>query len=552
MAPMPAAPKLEAIDPRKAESDAKGLVTEIYESLGHGDTDSLQTLLAPAVTVFGPRRGDAVGKREDAIVTLGKLVSAKQHPQLHSSALTIMPAPGGHSAWAFDVVNVGPDPLVLLAVLSNADDLWLVDSAQLANAPAEKDIKRELKEDAIVPPGASAVAKIDPNARLAVDKFTRGLADQTVWGADLMSRDDALVIGPAAGEVARGKKDVTKLWKKRLELNTREIGVNQTAAGLTRDGQLVWISTVATRAADGDDPTPIRVFAVYVRDGAGWTMLALDESLAIDQPGTGTAFRKIVPPPPPPKVVEKPPETVATTAPPTKKKKKDKKPVDDDDADKPVPPPKKVVKAPEPDPALTKKKDKKKPSDDDTAAASPKKVGKERKFVEDDDSNSPPKKVAPDDSDSSAKKKKKVTKAPDDGDDPPSKKKKVTKAPDDGDDPPPKKKKVTKAPDDGDDPPPKKKKKFSKSIDDDDAAPKKKVTKAPDDGDDPPPKKKKKKPVVDDAQKADDSGDDPPPKKKLKKKPKHVDDDDAKADDDGDDPPPKKKKKKKKPADDDD
>ena len=437
VAPTPAAPKLEAVDPRKAESDARGLVTEIYESLGHGDTDSLQTLLAPAVTVFGPRRTDAVGKREDAIVALGKLVDAKSktHVPLRTTLLGVTPSPGGHSAVAFDIVNVGPDPLVVLAVLSNADDLWLVDAAALANAPPEKEIKQKLKEDAVVPPGATGVAKLDGNARAAVDKFTRGLADQTVWGTDLESRDDAVVIGPSAGEVTRGKKDIKKLWAKRLELNTREIGVNQTSAGLTRDGQLIWISTVVTRAADGEDPTPLRVFAVYARDGANWTMFALDEALALDQPGSGTAFKKILPPPPPPKV-EKPPPVVAVTPPPAPVKKKKKFVVDD-------PPPKKVVKADpveEPPPAKKKKKPHVEVADDPPPDADPPKK-KKKKHVD----------VADD--------------PPADADDPPKKKKKKKHVDDDAksDDAPQKADKT-----DADDPPPKKKKKKKKHVDDDD------------------------------------------------------------------------------------
>ncbi len=59
-----------AVDATKAESDAKGLVTEIYQSIGHGDIDGLMTLLAPPLVVFGPRRPDAMTTRTDAVVAL--------------------------------------------------------------------------------------------------------------------------------------------------------------------------------------------------------------------------------------------------------------------------------------------------------------------------------------------------------------------------------------------------------------------------------------------------------------------------------------------------
>jgi len=80
--------------------------------------------------------------------------------------------------------------------------------------------------------------------------------------------------------------------------------------------------------ADDDDPLPLRLFGIYEKSGDGWTLLALQESLAVDEPGVGANFKKITPPavkaePPPPPPPPKKDE-------PKKKKKKKKKAADDD------------------------------------------------------------------------------------------------------------------------------------------------------------------------------------------------------------------------------
>ena len=49
-----------------------------------------------------------------------------------------------------------------------------------------------------------------------------------------------------------------------------------------------------TRVADDEDPTPLPIFAIYARD-----LTALHEAIAIEEPGAGAPFKKILPPPPP-------------------------------------------------------------------------------------------------------------------------------------------------------------------------------------------------------------------------------------------------------------
>ncbi len=333
--PPPAPPKQAAVDEGKAEKDAKGLFSEIYQTIDHADTDGLMPLLVDPLIVFGPRRADVMPTRADALVALKALVDpkAKKKPALHSGGLAVVASPGGHSAWAIDVVDLEGQPMAITAVLSSTDDEWQVCAAALAKTPPMKSVRAELKKDAVVPPGMAGIKKVDPNAQAAVDKYTRGLADQKVWGDDLSSRTDAVVVGPSAGDVTRGKADIKKMWKKRLKENVRYSAAGEMTAALTTDGELAWVSAPTVRFADDDEPLPLREFAVFEKNGGDWRMIALHESLALDEPGTGTSFKKIAapalpkaeePPPAPPKAAD---DKKAK-----KKKKKKPKPKTDDDS----------------------------------------------------------------------------------------------------------------------------------------------------------------------------------------------------------------------------
>jgi ketosteroid isomerase-like protein len=318
-----------AVEGRKAERDARGVVTEIYQTIGRGKTDSLFSLLTDPLVVFGPRRMDAAASRSDALVALGKVIDpkARRHPQVRSGGLAVVASEGGHSAWAFDVVSLDGQPLAVTAVLSNTDDLWAVTAAAIAATPTARRLKAEAASDAIVPPGATGAGKISAGAEAAVERFRNGLLDQQRWGDDLASQTDAIVVGPSAGEVARGKVAIRRLWKPRVAAHVREAASGELAAARTADGQLVWISVAVTRVADDEVPLPLRIFAVYARDGAGWKLIALHEALAIDEPGSGAAFKKVLPPEPPKPepVTDKPATDKPATDTATSKKKKPRK-----------------------------------------------------------------------------------------------------------------------------------------------------------------------------------------------------------------------------------
>jgi ketosteroid isomerase-like protein len=292
----------------------------------------LFSLLGDPVVVFGPRAMDATVTRSDALVALGKVVDprAKKHPPVRSSGLEVVASRGGHSAWAFDVVSLESQRLAVTAVLSNTGDLWSVTAAAVAETPSGKQVRLEAARDAILPPGATAVARLDPHARAAVAKFKKGLLDQRTWGDELASSSDAIVVGPTAGDVTRGKQAIKRMWKARLRSNVREATSGELTAAMTADGQLVWLSVPVTRVADDEDPMPLRIFAVYEKEGADWKMIALHEALAFGQPGSGAPFKKIVPPVPSP---PEPPRAAPADAKPDdsarKKPSKKKKPTPD-------------------------------------------------------------------------------------------------------------------------------------------------------------------------------------------------------------------------------
>jgi ketosteroid isomerase-like protein len=330
-----------AVDERTAEKDVKGTVEEIYQAISRAKPDNLFSVVDEKLIVFGPRKGDALGTRTDALVALGKVVDSKskEHTQVRSGELAVVASPGGRSAWAFDVVNVDGTPLAVIAIMSSEDDFFRLTAAAMAHTPSMREIRSELKKDAIVPPGVgrATASNIASGAKGAVERFQKGLLDQQAWGDDLGSRTEAIYIGPAIGEVTRGKKEIKKLWKKRIEAETRAATSGEVTAEITADGQLAWVTSPITRVEKDEDPLPLRAFAVFEKDGDGWKMIALHESLAVDEPGAGAAFAKILPPSPkppePPAEVEdsKKPDKKAETTKKKKKKKKKKKLSDDDE-----------------------------------------------------------------------------------------------------------------------------------------------------------------------------------------------------------------------------
>ena len=290
-------PKQDAVDERKAEKDAKGLVTEIYQSVGHANTDGLMALLADPLIVFGPRQADAMGTRADALVTLQRVRSiAKDEdkkPALHSGSLEVVASPGGLSAWAVDAIDVDGQPMAVTAVLSNADDFWVVVAAALAETPSMKSVRAELKKDAVVPPGMHGHREGRPTAPRARSTVqARPRRSRSVWGDDLGKRSDAIVIGPAAGDVTRGKKTSRSCGRSATKVNTRYAVGRRGHRGRSRPTASSRGS--ARRSCSSPtmtSPLPLRLFSVFEKTDDDWKMIALQESLAVDEPGAGANSR---------------------------------------------------------------------------------------------------------------------------------------------------------------------------------------------------------------------------------------------------------------------
>ena len=276
--------------------------------------------------MFGPRKGDAFATRTDALVALTAIVDpkAKRKVPLSSRSLGVVPAPGGHSAWAVDVFAAGGDMFAVTSILTNSDDIWTVNAVALAVMPDKGHAKNENDRDAVVPPAAASKVKVDDAARGAVDRFEKGLLDQKVWGDDLAAASEGVFVGPTAGEITRGK-ELEKVWKKRVAKGVREAVSGEVSAATTPDGKLAWVTAPVTRVDDKGPPMPLRVFAVFAKAGDSWTMTALHESLALDQPGAGASFKKTLPKKPEPKEEAKPVEKKKPEPTTTKKKKKKKR-----------------------------------------------------------------------------------------------------------------------------------------------------------------------------------------------------------------------------------
>jgi hypothetical protein len=70
---------------------------------------------------------------------------------------------------------------------------------------------------------------------------------------------------------------------------------------------------------------------VYERDGGAWRLIVLHEGLAIDEPGSGAAFKKVLPPAPETPKAEPAAEDKPASTAKAKKKKKRKPPPPSDD-----------------------------------------------------------------------------------------------------------------------------------------------------------------------------------------------------------------------------
>jgi len=69
--------------------------------------------------------------------------------------------------------------------------------------------------------------------------------------------------------VARGNA-IARTWKARMRSKVREAISGGDHRAMTPDAQLGVDQRPVTRVADDEDPMPLRIFAVYAKDGPAW------------------------------------------------------------------------------------------------------------------------------------------------------------------------------------------------------------------------------------------------------------------------------------------
>ena len=184
--------------------------------------------------------------------------------------------------------------MAVTVVLSNDDDFWVVVAARGRAHAVDEGGARRAQEGRRRADRACTASRRSPTAPRTRSIGSRGASPiPTSWADDLAQAIDAIVDRSVrAGDVTRGKKEIAKLWKKRAKVNVRHASAGEITAATTADGQLAWVTAPVVRFADDDEPLPLRLFSVFEKTDGEWKMIALQESLALDEPGVGRELQE--------------------------------------------------------------------------------------------------------------------------------------------------------------------------------------------------------------------------------------------------------------------
>jgi hypothetical protein len=169
---------------------------------------------------------------------------------------------------ADDVYAIGPGAADLVQARSD------VVIALTAMFPAEK--KHRMSSHAL----PAVVARTAPGGEAAVDVFKDGAAHPARLVDQLADGPDVVAIGPGPRDLVRGGAAIHKAWKKALKKKPYVHVVGGVRAGVTPDGQLVWIHANIERAQGDGAAVPLRAFYVYTHDGASWRLAVVHEASA--------------------------------------------------------------------------------------------------------------------------------------------------------------------------------------------------------------------------------------------------------------------------------
>jgi len=253
---------------RTAVTRAREIVQEGYKALRRGDVDSLHALLGADVFAVGPAAGDVFTNRSDVVVALSSRLSRAKH-KVSSRGLHVVSSPGGHSAWAADRIEIDGAAYRMTAILSERDEMWVIDAIHLSRPADEGDASAGPGLTLLVGPGAGDIATLFREATGTPAKLPDQLADSK----------DALVIGAGGQSPTKGTKAIRKLWRKAFDpppvLELRG-GIR---AGVGVDGTLGFACASIGVGEDGGKPVGQRFFFLYERETRGWKLIAIHRSI---------------------------------------------------------------------------------------------------------------------------------------------------------------------------------------------------------------------------------------------------------------------------------
>ena len=275
------------------------LVQELYEDIGHGNTDSMQALLDPEADRAARAAARRCGRQllPDAILAIGMHADAKAQAAaaaLKSAALGVFPL--GRRALRVGLPDRARRERRALGrdgwLMSGTNELWSLDAAQLAATPVMATMKSGASSAtrSCRPRRGVTVVEADASAAGAVEKFQKGLGDPHAWAADL--EGGALPITRSSSAPPAGAGHARQEGHQGRTVEEAHQGEHARDARRRdqrrRDARptacSTWVSAPIMRAEDGEDPMPLRAFAVFERAGTSWNLIGLQESVAVDAP----------------------------------------------------------------------------------------------------------------------------------------------------------------------------------------------------------------------------------------------------------------------------
>ncbi len=276
----------EEVTPKAAARDAKGVVDEIIGALRRGKTDALLPTVIDQIVVLGPGSSHYFTSRSDAVVAMsGYLNTHNDKLEIGAGKPVVGVATGGHSVWLVQNLTIGNEAFIVTALTSEKNGIARLAAVFLSPSMPMKKIRKAAKSAQLSIPAKTlpVTVKDDPGAAGALTAFTQGVADTSLWEADLLAQsetDKALVIGPAVEQFASGAKALKKYWKKRQDNGVVLRLVDKPRSGITEDGQLAWVTAAVEQTEENDDPMPLRIFAIYSHNDEGvWRLAALHQAV---------------------------------------------------------------------------------------------------------------------------------------------------------------------------------------------------------------------------------------------------------------------------------